>query len=982
VVNTPRRHFLPWDRPLLPQAAAWLAAGWAGGAPLDLARVLVVVPTKQSGRRLREALAEHAAAHGQAVFPPRVVTPETLVAPDPAAGVASRLESLLAWADVLHTAGPDEFREVIPVEPPARDQAWALRLAPVLLRLQSTLAEAGLRLADVAGRAGADFPETERWRQLGALEEAFDGALAGRGLRDAQAAKIAAARGAGGDDFAQVVLLGTPDPLPLALGALAARGGERPVDVVVFAPTEEAANFDEWGRPLATAWEHRTLALPEFARRVQLCADPAAQAERLAALARGYGAPDGLLALGVADAEVLPLLGSELARAGVAAFNPEGRPRRGDPLYHLLAALAALAREPAFEAVEALARCPDFLAFLGVRRGPGFSAAKFLAALDDLRAKHLPADLAEARRHSGAPELELIAELHGALTTGVFPENAAAALGAIFAARRLDLAREADARLGDSAGAWTEVLRECAAARVRFPGLGEAEWWELALRLFGDGARAEEKPAGALELQGWLELLFEDAPHLAVAGFNDGRVPDAVVGDAFLPESLRARLGLKTNAARFARDAYLLQAAAACRSQGSAGVPPASAGAGRRDACATLGRLDLLFGKTSAAGDPLRPSRLLLQCADAELPARIALLFGAPELAAPNPPWTRAWRLVPRRVAPPAKVSVTSLKAWLACPFRFYLRTVLRMESVDPAKSELDAMDFGTLCHAALEAMGRNAALRDCTDAALLREFLLGELARQVRARFGANLTLPLVIQAESARQRLAQAAEVQARERAAGWVIADVERKFSVEIAGLTVSGKIDRIDRHAETGAVRLLDYKTSDKPVTPDGAHLRAPRRDETPPEWAVVIVEGKARVWQDLQLPLYRHALAAELGGDVGCGYFNLPRAVGDTGLARWEHFTPELQAGALAAAAGVCAAIRAGEFWPPSPRIDEERDEFAALFHRGEAESVEGRSLLAGDRSGAAVGEIACKQAPTVVATESGGEEAGGTPALR
>ena len=46
------------------------------------------------------------------------------------------------------------------------------------------------------------------------------------------------------------------------------------------------------------------------------------------------------------------------------------------------------------------------------------------------------------------------------------------------------------------------------------------------------------------------------------------------------------------------------------------------------------------------------------------------------------------------------------------------------MAPVDPTKSELDALDFGTLCHAALEAMGREPTLRDCTDAALLRDFL------------------------------------------------------------------------------------------------------------------------------------------------------------------------------------------------------------------------------------------------------------------
>lgn len=915
------RHFLPWDRALLPQAAEWLAKDWVGSGPLDLNRTLVVVPTRQSGRRLREALALHAAKSGRAVFAPRVVTPEALVSLDAAAGTASRLESLLAWTGVLQTIEPEEFREVFPVGTPVRDTDGALRMAQGLVRVQSALAEAGLRLSDVGETAGDDFPETARWRQLAALEARYDRALARQGLIDVQAAKITATHGAGSaGGFDRIIVLGTPDPLPLALEMLAACARTRPVDVVVYAPAAEAENFDGWGRPLPAAWEHRELELADFEQRVHLCEDPGAQAARMTALARGYGAPDGLLALGVADAEVLPRLESELVRAGVPAFNPEGQPRQKDQLYRLLAALAALAREPAYDVVEALARCPDLLSFLRARLGSGFSSAKFLAELDDLRAGHLPADLMEARRHSDAPALALIEELHGMLSTGAFPGNAAAALAIMFAGRRLDLGREADARLGESAGVWTEVLRECAVARKRFPNLRDADWWTLALRLFGESARTEEKRAGALELQGWLELLFEDAPHLAVAGINDGSVPDAIVGDAFLPESLRTRLGLKTNAARFARDAYLLQAIAASRSKGT-------------------GRLDLLFGKNSAAGDPLRPSRLLLRCADAELPTRIAFLFGAPELAQPNPPWQRAWKLRPRQVPPPARVSVTSLKAWLACPFRFYLRSVLRMAAVDPAKSELDAMDFGTLCHAALEMMGRDPALRDCSDAATLRDFLLAELARQVNARFGTNLTLPLVVQVESARQRLAQAAEVQARERAAGWVIDDVERKFTVEIGGLVVSGKIDRIDRHTETGAVRLLDYKTSDKPVTPDGAHLRPLRSDETPPDWLVTVVNDKARAWADLQLPLYRHALAAELGGDVACGYFNLPKAVGDTGLALWKDYPPDLQEAALRAAAGICAAIRAGAFWPPNEHIDEDRDEFAALFHRGAAESV-------------------------------------------
>jgi ATP-dependent helicase/nuclease subunit B len=912
---------------LLPQAVAFLAGGWEGSGPLDLSNLLVVVPTQQSGRRLREALAEHAGAHGQAAFPPRVLTPDRLIAQGLGPGVASRLESLLVWTKIFRALDLEAFREVFPIDPPARNFSWAFRLAQEFARLQAVLAEAGLRFADVNERAGESFPETARWQQLGGLERLHAEKLAAFGLRDAQAAKIAAAQNPPPlPNVEKIILLATPDPLPLALAVLAAHAQTLPVDVVVFAPPSEAGAFDGWGRPLSQAWEHRLLVLPGFEQRVHLCADPAAQAERIVAAARSYGSPEGLLGVGVADTEVLPLLESALIRAGLATYNPAGRARRGEGLYHLLAALAALAREPSFDVVEALARCPDFLAFLQARIGRDFSAARWLEGLDELRERHLPAHLAAARaqavrleRYAGlVPALAAVGELQATLATNGFAAGVSAALGTIFGARELDLVRENDARLEDSATAWMEILRECAAVGARFPDLAAVEWWDLALQLFGESFGAEDKPAGALELQGVLELLFEDAPHLAVAGFNDGCVPDSVVGDPFLPESVREKLGLKTNAARFARDAHVLQALAACRGQN--------------------GRIDLLLGKTSAAGDPLRPSRLLLRCADADLPARIAFLFRAPGQAQSNPSWTRAWRLAPRRVSAPAQVAVTALRRWLECPFRFYLGQVLGMFAVDSAKNELDARDFGALCHTALEAMGREAALRDCTEAPVLRQFLLAELERHARVCYGEALSLPLIIQLESARQRLARAAEVQARARAAGWVIGQVEKKIAIEIGGLLVKGKIDRIDHHVETGAVRVLDYKTSDSPASPRETHVRAPRKGETPPAWAVFDLAGRPRVWADLQLPLYLHALAAEYPGAVACGYFNLPKAAGGTGLALWDDYTPELHAAALGCAEGVCAAIRAGEFWPPNEH-GRDHDEFAALFHHGMAASV-------------------------------------------
>jgi ATP-dependent helicase/nuclease subunit B len=888
-----------------------------------LSDVLVVVPTRQSGRRLREALAELAATRNSAVLAPRVVLPEDLLVPPegaPGPRVATRLEAQLAWVRVLRDVDLEEFRAVFPLDPPARNFAWANRLAVQLQRLQVTLGENGLRLGDVARRADEGLPEKERWQQLAALEKQCDAALGAAGLVQERVASIRLAQApvlpAG---ISRVVLLATPDPLPLAVEVLAKFAEKLPIDVVVFGPAGEPELFDEWGRVREEIWAHRPLAL-DFPSQVRLCADAADQAARITTLARAYGAPEGLLAVGVADPEVAPMLENRLRGAELRVFNPGGHPRRGDGLYALLTALADLVREPAFDTVQALVRCPDFMAWVAGEKN--LAPAAMLSELDKLYALHLPATLAGALAHTekrpaARGVIEAARGLREQLTTGEFPANAAAVLGRIFSARKIS----DDSPLAESAEAWTGVLREAAAVRAEFPELKTGEWWELVLTQFGDSLRFDARPAGALDLLGWLELLWEDAPHLVVAGLNDGRVPEAVTGDAFLPEALRGTLGLKTNEARFARDAYQLAALAASRPTG-------------------LGRLDLLVGKVSAAGDPLRPSRLLLLCADAKLPERVAALFRPVELETSALPWQRAWQLTPPVSPPPTRVSVTAFRDYIYCPFRFYLKHVLKVEAVDPFKSELDALDFGTLCHAALEAMGLEPALRDCTDAAQLREFLLQHVDRRARERYGAELTLPLIVQLESARQRLSRAAEIQAAERMAGWVIERVEHKFELPLGAITVSAKIDRIERNEKTGAVRVIDYKTSDQGVSPLAAHVRKARKEETAPEWARFAIDGEELVWIDLQLPLYMEALAGELGAAIGAGYFNLPKAVGETAILPWENYDSQWRDAARRCAEGVAAALSAGIFWPPAevPAWDED-DVFEGYFHHGTAASV-------------------------------------------
>ena len=60
-----RRHFWGWDAPVLDKALAFLSAQRpvSTGAP-DLADTLLIVPTAEAGRRLREGLARGWATTG------------------------------------------------------------------------------------------------------------------------------------------------------------------------------------------------------------------------------------------------------------------------------------------------------------------------------------------------------------------------------------------------------------------------------------------------------------------------------------------------------------------------------------------------------------------------------------------------------------------------------------------------------------------------------------------------------------------------------------------------------------------------------------------------------------------------------------------------------------------------------------------------------------------------------------------------------
>lgn len=965
------RRFLGWERPLARAVAEHVAAAWDGRGMLDLGGWMIVVPTRNASRRLRESLAALAAEKDAAVLPPRVVTPDFVSSPDRlegTAGAANGVESLLIWTAELMRLNLDDYRHLFPIDPVERGFNWALKTAGDLLDLRETVNEKGLSLADVSRLLEGTEMEPERWRDLARIERLCVRATEHRGYADRQdARRQAASLSEPPSGTRRVVMAGVLDPSALAVEALRSWSRRVPVEVLIYAPeASHGVHFDDWGRPVADgdAWLGLTIEIPAPEATIHQGGSPAEQAEVAVELIAGHDDPGAVAAIGVADPEIVAPLEKGLAARGIGAFDPAGRLVGTHGVFHLLRILSRLAASRSFSAVAELIRCPDVAD--AIRRaveaqtGVMPTLNRLLDDLDTLSVKSLPDTLDDAielaprvfhqmDRPSAVPTaLEWIQTALGALEGPNFGGALTDFLSEVFAARKFHRDRPGDAVFTAIADQIVEVLDALDGPAARgFPEkLDAGNRLELLLLALGDQVYYPDRRARDIDLQGWLELLWEDAPHLVITGMNDGKAPEAILGHPFLPDSARRVLGLRHNDTRFARDACVLTALIESRRLRG-------------------GRVDFVFGRTGAADEPLRPSRLLFQCPEAELPARTLHFFQKPRRHADPMPWRLAWKLRPDPLPDEAsvfhKISVTQFRTYLMCPFRFFLRHGLRMEEIDATRTEMDFREFGSLLHGVLEDFALDPEAADLAEAGAIREVFHRILDRHLHRTYGPRLTVPVTVQRASARQRLGWWAEHEASQRRLGWRIVAAESRISPEddpwtLGGMKITGTVDRVERHDEHG-IRLLDFKTHSPydaakraRKTVEEYHVARLKRAESPsdfPEWKLTrFSSGADGRWIDLQLPLYRLAMERRYPGEaISTAHVTLGKTKADIGLDVWPELEGPLLERARACAEGVTAAIRAREFWPPAERLPF-GDDFGKLFFGDPLEAVEESALLA------------------------------------
>jgi len=555
-----------------------------------------------------------------------------------------------------------------------------------------------------------------------------------------------------------------------------------------------AASSPARGRAVANAmaspeYSHKWETLKPAERRlsgvrVAELADPPAEAQAIAlALREALETPGKTAALVTPDRQLAGRVSSLLARWGIEADDSAGRPLSATPAGTLLLGIASAAAED-------LAPVP----VLAILKHPlvGGEGDDRIAWLDAVR--ELDLELRGPRPPSGISGLDAH---FGALRQWQSVRDRVEGLDGLLA-RPISLAQFAGALASAAqvlAGdlAWRGPAGRMAAERLAELQVSEAAM-ELAvasedavplLRQLLD-TQAVRPPYGGhprIFIWGLLEARLQRADLVVLGGLNENVWPALPAPDPWLPPKVRATLDMPTLDNRIGLAAHDFASAL--------GAPEVLITRARRDAKSpTVASRFLLRLNAISGGLPrdLRIERLTRALDDPGAPHPV-------ERPAPSPPAEQR----------PDRISVTAVDRLKADPFAFYAQAILKLRSIDPVDAETNARWKGDEVHKVFEGWQQHDAcepdrLRPRAEALLQAE----RIHPMLRALWAPRLL-----------EAIDWIAEMERENRAAGRRPLKAEVMGEAIVAGVTVHGRADRIDRLAD-GSLAIIDYKTGSPPT----------------------------------------------------------------------------------------------------------------------------------------------------------------------
>ncbi len=853
LLRQPERHFLGWSQPAVALIAQRVT-------PLVEAEPLIVVPTKEAARLLKEQIAIQAAAStGQgASLSPRII-PSNHLLKLTKPPYASPVEELICWQRALRHAASSHRNELFASSGNWSEQSW-LYQAQQLQELFATLSRDGVHWQD--SRLQEITERERRWECLLALKSQQAAYLAELGYAPSQQSSSL--------DLAAhtPIILACVPQLSIQLQQLLAHG-DQPVEVWIHAPEAQHAAFDAWGCP-REAWLSSSLVTtsglsPErWAENIVLSTDTWTMAQqavlRLGLINAQESGALHSVALCNIDPETEACLEETLAQQHVTVHRPRGRSFRSSAWYHLLTQLSLLQRELSHrhiplddhgaypsELIIELMSNPIINRLLHTR-SPGYHGERQALLLSHIQARSFPTRLAgilqelqgwtqhyprEARLQPHADSLLITLEqlchwLQSSLST---PTRLLQQL--LELSEHSQPATKSHSSVSDSIQQSYTLLMVSLCEEL-LPLLkkqqGSIEYALALLLLLSEKQRAPpaRSDEASLDIMGWRDLAYSSARHLVISSFHDGILPERWSVQPWLTPQIRQELGLRRDIDYAAHDAYLLQSILATRP----------------------GRVSFFLSLSNAKGDPLAPSSLFFKlCPREQLAALVSYLFTHPEsaISTTQPQTLPQWHYrqianlqdIPltrealahaslsdfgqeNPITPARGYSPSLLKSFLTCPLRFWLRELYHIDTQkqENKKRELNAADLGNVIHDALEAFIRlypdygsyhrqhpylPPSPSELSDEHIpqLRQSLTQQLEQSYTSHYPNDSLLPQQLQYSSLRDQIAAYAPIHLQLWKEGWSTArDEQGDLLVEYRPDWTWGehrmnvKIDRID------------------------------------------------------------------------------------------------------------------------------------------------------------------------------------------
>ncbi len=842
---------------------------------IDFSSCLFVLPTKEASRIFREKIAEVFEEHGGVLSLNTVLPEYFLYSTIEGKTVLNQGEIAEIWYQVLDSAYRKDdngiFKNSI-WEKNSNNSAWKLGVCKMFQRLRKDVAlEKGMSCAelyenykdlawDMEGERNSRFQEFLGYEKL-YMELKGDNFCdeADLILHNIHRTEL------DNKEIKKIIFLDCCELKNSVIKVLENLQGCE-IELYLNVSNEELGFFDEYGHVRVDKIKEFKLDL-DFEKQVRVYDKPIDMANKIFKIIRKN--IDNLPScIGVLSAEIgnyLEFLTEEYNERNpqktIGIYAPESGILSKCPWTKLFMELLALdSNFISFEQIAALCR-NGLVSNYFAKKIENFHYQKFLQILDTLQAEHLLDSFDNLRffADKSADEKSVIIEVLNTISS--WQKMVKSSDNKLLETWQVlsEIGAENDLETVDYDKSEME-LNELKKMIVEFDKIKDEE---LKLKLFEFSVREKTLEfkgdnGEVINLAGFLELSWVNDKKLLIAGMNEENFNCVESNNMFIPEKTRELLGFTAQKERHAADIY------------------------RFYALNKSHELGIMVANSDNGGNELKAARLLFYLPNDKLVNAASLIFEKQlhdEVESNSVELGKKYFKYQLNIDEYTKktISVSGMKTYLDCPFKFYLQQTGRLEKVNDRNLELDFLNQGTIIHEILEKFVQKDIYKMPVET--WNGFFSEQLTATIFKYLGRYNNALIDIQMENMKKILQnfifyQIEYMQGKSQ----LKTMTEIPFKVPLneffslneenyENIIFSGKIDRVDTFYENGrkVIQLFDYKTTIKEKEPFSSHIsgiKKSRGDEF--DWQNFSVPEIAKkqlskcdnyYFKDVQLPLY-------------------------------------------------------------------------------------------------------------------------------